>query len=623
MESVEPPANDQPPTSDQPPDAPAQQKKKRKRSGKRLSKAERLAKRAALDSSAPPAEAPSAATLAQIAEFAKDPQRWDDAERVAADADAADVAHTLAFLGALCRRPELRCRALAHYGARVRPGARRAAIAASLTPALVAEGRYEAAAAVARALGDVAAAKAAAEAAVAAAADAGARRAREGAAKVADATAAHWGLGGAAALANAPGDASVDGDPEEDDDGSDDGDDDDAGPAALSQFARIVARDPGLCGAVVADDRAWNFVSRERRRALRICARALRAARDRGGGGADDAAALGAALRAAAAAPADRAARDAAAADVAALVEARARAVDGGAVAAAFGSLATRLDDAAASPDCDVVVFLPGAPAAATATAEATLGALAAALRADGCAVAAVARARVPLLKCVFADRRADVVVNNVAAAANTELLRRLGDALPALAPLVRAARVFARSRGVLGAHRRALSSYAWTLLCVVVLQRRGEAPALGLGAAAALLSDAATNPADARARVAGAVAADVAAAFAGFAAPRDDDAGLGARFVDLLAVLAFRRDDVLSLRGPEATRAGWRAPPGKHMDRLRLEDPLETRRDLGRALTRRTNSQLRRAALAALVNHLPAGAGRPDAPVPAWPFAA
>ena len=197
----------------------------------------------------------------------------------------------------------------------------------------------------------------------------------------------------------------------------------------------------------------------------------------------------------------------------------------------------------------------------------------------------------------------------------NTALLKELGARRPQLAPLCRAARAFSRAKKFGGNHRRHLSHYAWTVLCVRVLQLRGELPALPCPALTALAA------ADTLTWTAALEAANADLDAAGVIQTADDGA-LAGRFVDLLRLVAFARTDIITTRGAAAALPADATK--KHRDRLRLQDPLEVSRDLGAVLTRRTSAQLRYACLETYV-HLVASTtdSVDDAPRPerAFPF--
>ena len=562
------------------PPAPGQPKKKRKRRGVRLSKAERLAKRAAHDTTTN-AEPP----LQAIARSCETPAGWDAAERVAAQADGDDATHLVAFLGCLARQSEPRFRTIAHYGRRAR-GARAARAAATLPKALAAEGRLEVACCVAAALGSLPEAVALAVSAVDAVSEVGAAKARHRSQLQ-----------------------------EEDDDGDSDAEHDlhsvtvDGEPqhAPLAQLARALSRDAALAERLVAGPclRA-NWSSPERRRALKAAATALRILR--AGAAPRDGPALARAL-AARAAPAthDTAARDA---DVAARLTAAARTLDPSAACAPFGSSVTGLGDGRG--DVDLCLLLP-APTAVDVkqVAELLRGPL------NATRATAVKGARVPVARATVSGVRVDVVVNARRELCNTALLKALGARLPQLAPLCRAARAFARDRRFGGNKRRHLSHYAWTVLCVRVLQLRGELPALPCPALTAL---AASGTLMAAAAADAAAATDLDAA--GVPVSEDADDALAGRFVDLLRLVAFSsQTDVVSVRGADAVLP--HDANAKHRDRLRLQDPLEVSRDLGAVLTRRTSAQLRYACLETYVHLVAEGSEDADAPRPgrAFPF--
>ena len=187
-----------------------------------------------------------------------------------------------------------------------------------------------------------------------------------------------------------------------------------------------------------------------------------------------------------------------------------------------------------------------------------------------------VEKARVPVATVALAaGLRVDVVCNFSAGLGNSAVLAEIARRRPQLAPLVRCARAFSRQAGVVGNRRRHLSAYAWTLLCVRVLQRRGELPPLPLVSTKAAV---ARGPTAGAGGYAAAAAADLDEA--GVAAVEESD-GLADRFLDLLRLVAFSKGaDVEALAGASPSPAP--AGASRKRDRLRLEDPLEADRDLG-----------------------------------------
>ena len=562
-------------------DAPApapQQKKKKKRRGARLSKAERLAKREAQATSTdePP--------LAAISRLCATPASYDAAERVAAQADGDDATHLVAFLGCLARQAEPRFRTIAHYGRRARSD--RAAKAAAILPkALAAEGKLEAACCVASALGSIQEAAAACALAVDAVAAAGAARART--------------------KSGAPPAEDDDGDSEEEHEVTVDG-----APehAPLAQLSRALSRDASLAERLIVGPclRA-NWSSPERRRALKAAATSLKVLR--AGAAPGDSAALTAKLLACAA-PAVSTRDDAA---LAAQLTTAAKTLDERAQCVPFGSAATGLGDGRG--DVDLCLLLPE-PCIfdVNKVAELLKGPPLNAKKAT-----AIATARVPVARATLAGGvRLDVVVNARRELCNTALLKELGMRRPQLAPLCRAARAFSRAKKFGGNHRRHLSHYAWTVLCVRVLQLRGELPALPCPALTALAA------ADTLTWTAALEAANADLDAAGVVKTAEDDGALAGRFVDLLRLVAFARTDIITTRGAAAALPADATK--KHRDRLRLQDPLEVTRDLGAVLTRRTSAQLRYACLETYV-HLVASTtdSVDDAPRPerAFPFLA
>jgi len=84
-------------------------------------------------------------------------------------------------------------------------------------------------------------------------------------------------------------------------------------------------------------------------------------------------------------------------------------------------------------------------------------------------------KARVPVVKFVYpgSNTRVDVTVNNMLALINTHLLRCYTAIDPRLPQLVAVVKHWAKRRGVNDAYRGTLSSYAYVLLCIALLQQR------------------------------------------------------------------------------------------------------------------------------------------------------
>ncbi|KAJ1459586.1 hypothetical protein M885DRAFT_510723 [Pelagophyceae sp. CCMP2097] len=198
---------------------------------------------------------------------------------------------------------------------------------------------------------------------------------------------------------------------------------------------------------------------------------------------------------------------------------------------------------------------------------------------------------------------RVDVCVNNFAALCNTEALRLVADREPAFATLVRCARAWARTVGVSGSKQRRLSSYAWAVVCLAALRDCGDVGAVELATSREMSlrtqAPQQLSSATGLSALRAAVAADVSHALAGGALD-DGDEALGRRFSHLLRLITFRKADVLSPRAA-GTAHRLKAPPLKHRDRLRIEDPVELDRDLASVLTRKSASALRYGTLARL----------------------
>ena len=301
-----------------------------------------------------------------------------------------------------------------------------------------------------------------------------------------------------------------------------------------------------------------NWSSPERRKALKAAATSLKVLR--AGAAPGDSAALTAKLLARAA-PASTTRDDAA---LAAQLATAAKTLDERAQCVPFGSAATGLGDGRG--DVDLCLLLPE-PCIfdVNKVAELLKGPPLNAKKAT-----AIATARVPVARATLPGGvRLDVVVNARRELCNTALLKELGARRPQLAPLCRAARAFSRAKKFGGNHRRHLSHYAWTVLCVRVLQLRGELPALPCPALTALAA------ADTLTWTAALAAANADLDAAGVVKTAEDDGALAGRFVDLLRLVAFARTDIITTRGARA-----RSPP--------------TRRSTATASASRTRSRSR-----------------------------
>lgn len=90
----------------------------------------------------------------------------------------------------------------------------------------------------------------------------------------------------------------------------------------------------------------------------------------------------------------------------------------------------------------------------------------------------ALPKARVPVIKFTYAPTatRVDVTVNNMLATVNTQLLRAYAEVDPRLRQLVYVIKYWAKQRRVNDAYRGTLSSYAYVIMCVALLQQRSPA---------------------------------------------------------------------------------------------------------------------------------------------------
>ena len=208
-------------------------------------------------------------------------------------------------------------------------------------------------------------------------------------------------------------------------------------------------------------------------------------------------------VTAAAAAEAARSsAREAVVSSLEARVAAVVASVDPAAVVRVFGS--SRSGFGGGASDVDMCALRPGGG-----DAGGFLGDVAAAMSAAGgfTGVEVVARARVPIVRFVDAAGgvAGDLCMNNGLALANTELLRayaramricifrmsasmrhmrhatecRYADADARVRPVVGAVKRWARARGVNSPSAGTLSSYAYVIMAVAFLQRRGVLPHL------------------------------------------------------------------------------------------------------------------------------------------------
>lgn len=313
------------------------------------------------------------------------------------------------------------------------------------------------------------------------------------------------------------------------------------------------------------------------------------------------------------------------------------RAIEGIGTAFAFGSTVTCLDIEDVRPDVDVVVITNHVllkPSASCSVSE--LRSIARKLATDEnvSKIQVIDRARIPTIRftlcCCYAecegDRGAtvdvDIAVNNLAvrelgpqldlfvttqAVCNTAVLRFLATHCRQFPELSAVARRFSRAKGICGARRRNLSSYAWTILCLRALQNREHLPALDLPASRSFTSVSRNdgtvfNPEAWVAAARSGVCAELAAICGKGhkeSAGQPHDA-LGVNFVELLRLVAFGKADVISLRGSSSSQ--FIRPTARQRNHIRLEDPIELEHDLGTTLTSASAARLRCAALLALI---------------------
>ena len=264
-----------------------------------------------------------------------------------------------------------------------------------------------------------------------------------------------------------------------------------------------------------------------------------------------------------------------------------------------FGSCANGLSVAAAN-DIDVCLVLPPGVADDTPGKAVAVEAAAAALAGAGFTdMLALPRARVPVVKCVAPPRlggtKVDVTVNNALALLNTRLLATYVALDPRLGQLCHVIKHWAKRRSVNDPYRGTLSSYAYVLMCIHLLQTRSP-PILPI-----LQGGQGVPP------------PTVKTAVGVWAVEYCDDVsalkGFGAHNKETLADLvwsffeywAWRHDysgSVISVRlGGWLTKAqkDWTRRQGNERHLLGIEDPFEVAHDLGRTIDRATAGVLQK----------------------------
>ena len=264
-----------------------------------------------------------------------------------------------------------------------------------------------------------------------------------------------------------------------------------------------------------------------------------------------------------------------------------------------FGSCANGLSVAAAN-DIDVCLVLPPGVADDTPGKAAAVEAAAAALGEAGFTdLLALPRARVPVVKCVapasLGGTKVDVTVNNMLALLNTRLLATYVALDPRLAQLCHVIKHWAKRRSVNDPYRGTLSSYAYVLMCIHLLQTRSPPilPVLQGGP--------------------GVPTPTVKTAVGVWPVEYCDDVaaleGYGSANTETLADLvwaffeywAWRHDysgSVISIRlGGWLTKAqkDWTRRVGNERHLLGIEDPFEVAHDLGRTIDRATAGVLQK----------------------------
>jgi DNA polymerase sigma len=97
--------------------------------------------------------------------------------------------------------------------------------------------------------------------------------------------------------------------------------------------------------------------------------------------------------------------------------------------------------------------------------------------------VLALDKARIPVLKFTVpsSGTKVDITINNELPLHNTRLLKAYADIDPRVRQLIVLVKYWAKVRNVNNAYHGTLSSYAWVLLCIFVVQRAGIVPVLQL----------------------------------------------------------------------------------------------------------------------------------------------
>jgi hypothetical protein len=97
--------------------------------------------------------------------------------------------------------------------------------------------------------------------------------------------------------------------------------------------------------------------------------------------------------------------------------------------------------------------------------------------------VTALDKARIPVLRFRVGSSgtKVDVTINNELPLHNTALLKAYADIDPRVRQLIALVKHWAKVRSINNAYHGTLSSYAWVLLCIFIVQRAGLVPVLQL----------------------------------------------------------------------------------------------------------------------------------------------
>lgn len=234
--------------------------------------------------------------------------------------------------------------------------------------------------------------------------------------------------------------------------------------------------------------------------------------------------------------------------------------------------------------DLDVVVHGPPAEAGADLTPQASrsvLLELRSLLAGSAFLVKeAIWLARVPILKLQFGELEVDLSVNNTKPLLNTQLLKAYASLHPSVSELGVAVKLWAKERGLCGAASGHLSSYALVLMVIYFLQVACTPPLPCLPTEQLLHG--ATCPEALRAGASWACSEPLHVLLCSFVAFYGRDFRWGE---EVVSVRLGRR---------EVAPSAFELLPGRRAGALRVEDPIETSRDLANVLQVRQESQLR-----------------------------